>query len=160
VFPRQSLPRVDLVSLQFPEYQISKAPPSSASPHRVGESNQNCVLSGATISPAGVFFICILHVVIIASSNRVAFLFNMEHYAIEKFKHMHSCVNPIRPYPRQRRIISFNISTARLLQLLLTAFRIVYSPQRFISSPDGDRGLFPHPMVTESLFLFSETPSK
>ncbi|KAI5433281.1 hypothetical protein KIW84_020529 [Lathyrus oleraceus] len=34
--------------------------------------------------------------VISASSNCVAFQFNMEHYAIEKFKHMHSLVNKSR----------------------------------------------------------------
>jgi hypothetical protein len=73
----------------------------------------------------------------------------MEHYAIKKFKHVHSCVrNSIRLYPRQRRIVLFNISTANQLQLLKQHSELL-SPQRFISSPDGDR----------SLFLPSETPS-
>jgi hypothetical protein len=62
----------------------------------------------------------------------------MEHYAIEKFKHMHSCVNPIRPSPRQRQL---------LVRRLYSAFATV--------APDGtqdwypQRGLFPHPLVKE-----------
>ena len=72
-------------------------------------------------SPAGVFHhFCILHIVIIASSKCIAFPFNMEHYAIEKFKHMHSCVrNPSDRIPG-RGGFSSNICTTRLLQLFLT----------------------------------------
>ena len=90
--------------------------PQEESPHRVRVSDHF-----GSLARVHLHFACSNHCIL---KNCVAFPSNMGHYAIEKFKHMHSCVNFTRPYPRQRRIISFNISTASLLQLLLTAFRI------------------------------------
>ena len=65
-----------------------------------------CSAEQFSCSPAGVFHhFCILHVVIIAFSNCVAFPFNMEHYAMENSNICIHVLNLTRPYPRQRWIV-------------------------------------------------------
>ncbi|KAI5418706.1 hypothetical protein KIW84_043074 [Lathyrus oleraceus] len=75
--------------------------------------------SSCAYSPQSSHHIALHIVIIIASSNCVAFPFHMEHYAMEKFKHMHSCVrNHIRPYPPAEADHFCSTSAPSLLQLL------------------------------------------
>jgi hypothetical protein len=89
---------------------------------------------------------CIWHIVIITSSNRVAFPFQygaLRHRKIQTYAFM--CSKPIRPYPRQRRIFDQHLYST-VAAVAPDSIQDWYSPERFISSSVGERKVCFSPM--------------